>query len=178
RAQALLLRLAQRDGAGDGGEGTPATVGGEAGELLDATGRLGLRAAADGPGRQRGGEPVRATVQQALQQRRTAGGIVPLAVEGRGEVTAAVDELRDLEQLGLDLLEDSLGLRLVQQSRDPDQLEGIEDVLLLGPAAPDDVERRLEHPRADPVRQQGAHDSLPAMLFRAWRTGSGPRRAT
>src|SRR5699024_6135278 len=40
RAEAGLLRLAQRHGAGDGGEGAPTTVGGEAGELLDATGRL------------------------------------------------------------------------------------------------------------------------------------------
>src|SRR5699024_7272342 len=49
-AQTGLLRLAQRHGAGDGGEGAPTAVGGEAGELLDTTGRLGLRAAPDGPG--------------------------------------------------------------------------------------------------------------------------------
>src|SRR5699024_6013620 len=99
---------------------------------------------------------VRATVQQALQQRRATGGIVPLAVEGRGELTAAVDQLRDLEQLGLDLLEDSLGLRLVQQRRDPAQLEGIEDVLMLGPAAPDPGARRRTGQPATAARRPGS----------------------
>src|SRR5699024_4504510 len=97
RAEAGLLRLAQRHGAGDGGEGAPTTVGGEAGELLDATGRLGLRAAPDGPGGERGREAVRATVQQAPQQGRATCGVLPLAVEGGGELAAVVDQARDVE---------------------------------------------------------------------------------
>src|SRR5699024_8536321 len=87
-AQTGLLRLAQRHGAGDGGEGAPTAVGGEAGELLDTTGRLGLRAAPDGPGGERGREAVRPAVQQTPQQGRATCGVVPLAVEGGGELTA------------------------------------------------------------------------------------------
>src|SRR5699024_9787853 len=125
RTQPGLLGLVQRHSAGDRREGTPTTIRGEAGELLDATGRLGLAPSPDGARRERGGEPVGATVQQCVQDGRALRGVLPQAVERGGEVTAVVDQAGDLEEISLDLLEDALGLRLLQEGGDSQQLEGI-----------------------------------------------------
>src|SRR5699024_815761 len=105
RTQPGLLGLVQRHSAGDRREGTPTTIRGEAGELLDATGRLGLAPSPDGARRERGGEPVGATVQQCVQDGRALRGVLPQAVERGGEVTAVVDQAGDLEEISLDLLE-------------------------------------------------------------------------
>src|SRR5690606_20876508 len=151
RGEAGLLRFVQRDGAGDLREGAPATVRGEPRELLDTTGRLELAATSDRARREDDRERVHAALEQPAQQHRPTSGFVPSPVEGRGEVPAAVDQAGGLEELPLDLLQHSLAQGEVEEGRDPEQLEGVEDVLLLGPASPHDLERELEGAGPNPA---------------------------